>query len=87
MHYCKKIKGYNVKLEEQFTLRFNGFHAVIAGIAFRVMEETLSSTTDIPLRGERWFKGMPLDAQCNEYFIKRDCLSGKVKTSVPSRYL
>jgi hypothetical protein len=43
MHYCKKIQGYNVKLVEQFMLRFNGFHAVIAGITFWVMEETLSA--------------------------------------------
>jgi hypothetical protein len=48
MHYCKKIQGYNVKLEEQFALRFNGFHVVIAGIAFWVMEETLLVMIDIP---------------------------------------
>jgi hypothetical protein len=49
MHYCKKIQGYNVKLEEHFALRFNGFHVVIAGIAFWVMEETLLVMIDIPL--------------------------------------
>jgi hypothetical protein len=41
MHYGEKIQGYNVKLAEQFTLKFNGFHMVIAGITFQVTEETL----------------------------------------------
>jgi hypothetical protein len=49
MHYCEKIQGYNVKLAEQFALRFNGFCATIAGITFRVMEETLSAAMEIPL--------------------------------------
>jgi hypothetical protein len=87
MLYCKKIQGYNVKLAEQFTLRFDGFHAVIAGITFQVTEETLSATTEIPLHGERWSKGMPLDTLCYEEFIKPNCLNGKVETGVPSRYL
>jgi hypothetical protein len=26
---------------------------------------------------------MPLDKKCYEYFIKRDCLGGKIKTSIP----
>jgi hypothetical protein len=49
MHYCDKIHGYNVKLTEQFALRFNGFHAVIVVITFQVTEETLSVMTDIHL--------------------------------------
>jgi hypothetical protein len=42
MHYCEKIQGYNMKLDEQFALIFNGFCATIAGITFWVTEETLS---------------------------------------------
>jgi hypothetical protein len=87
MCFCEKIKGYNVKLAEQFTLNFNGFCATIAGITFRVMEETLSAATEIPPRGEKWFKGMPLDILCYEYFIKPNCLNGKIGADVPSQYL
>jgi hypothetical protein len=61
MAFCRKIQGFNMKLAEQFTLSFDGSHAVIAGVTFQVTEETLSTTTEIPLHGERWFKGMPLD--------------------------
>jgi hypothetical protein len=87
MTFCRKIQGFNMKLAEQFTLRFDGSHAVIAGVIFQVTEETLSATTEIPSHGERWFKGMPLDAWCYKDFIKRDCLGGKVETGIPSRYL
>jgi hypothetical protein len=41
MVICRKIQGFNVKMAEQFVLRFNGFHAVIAGISFQFTEETL----------------------------------------------
>jgi hypothetical protein len=87
MTFCRKIQGFNMKLAEQFTLRFDGSRAVIAGVIFQVTEETLSATTEIPSHIERWFKGMPLDTQCYKDFIKRDCLGGKVETGVPSRYL
>jgi hypothetical protein len=87
MHYCENIQGYNVKLGEQFTLSFNGFCAVIARLTFWVMEETLSITTEIPPRGERWSKVMPLYMLCYEEFIKPNCLNGKIRASVLSRYL
>jgi hypothetical protein len=87
MEFCRKILGFNVKLAEHFSLSFNGFHAVITGVTFQVIEETLSATTNIPQRGERWSKGIPLDSLCYDEFIKPDYLNGIVEASVPSRYL
>jgi hypothetical protein len=48
MCFCERIKGYNVKLAEQFTLNFTGVSVTIVGITFRVTEETLSAATEIP---------------------------------------
>jgi hypothetical protein len=48
IQFCENIKGYNAKLDEQFSLNFNGFCMTIAGITFRVMEETLSAVTELP---------------------------------------
>jgi hypothetical protein len=67
-------------------LRFDGSHTVIVGVVFQVTSKNLSTMTEIPSRGERWFKGMPLDVWCYEDFIKRDFLGGKVKVGVPSIY-
>jgi hypothetical protein len=30
MRYCEKIQGYNVKLVEQFALRFNGLVLLVS---------------------------------------------------------
>jgi hypothetical protein len=60
---------------------------VISGVIFQVIKEIMSTATEIPLHGERWFKGIPLDAQCYEDFIKWDCLGGKVEAGIPRRYL
>jgi len=87
MVFYRKIQGYNMRLDEQFTLSFDGFREIISGVIFQVNEETLLTITKILLHNERWFKGMPLDMQCYEDFIKRDCLGGKVEAGVTRRYL
>jgi hypothetical protein len=87
MAFCRKIQGFNMRLAKKFTLSFDGFCVVISGVIFQVIEETMSTATDIPLCRERWFKGLPLDVQCYKDFIKIDCLGGKVETSILSRYL
>jgi len=84
MCFCENIKGYNAKMDEQFTLNFTGVSATIEGITFRVTEKTLLAATKIPPRGEKWFKGMPLDILCYKDFIKPDCLNGKIGANIPS---
>jgi len=76
-----------MKQPDHFTLSFGRFCTVIAGVTFQVIEETLLAATEIPPRGEMWFKGIPLDARCYEYFIKPYYLNGKVEVGIPSRYL
>jgi hypothetical protein len=87
MAFCTKIQGFNIRLAEQFTLSFDGSRAVISDVIFQVTEETVSTAIEIPLCDERWSKGMPLDTQCYEDFIRQDCLGWKVEAGVPSRYL
>jgi hypothetical protein len=86
MHFFKRIKGYNAKRAEQFSLNFTGVSATIAGITFRV-EETFSAATKIPPCGEKWFKGIPLDILCYKDFIKSECLNRKTGADIPSQYL
>jgi hypothetical protein len=52
---------------------------VISSVTFQVTEETMSTAIEIPLRGKRCFKEIPLDAWFYEDFIKRYCLGGKVE--------
>ena len=87
MCFCERIKGYNVKLAEQFALNFTGVNATIARITFHVTKVTLSVATEIPPRREKWFKGMPLDILCYKAFIKPKCLNQKIGANIPSQYL
>jgi hypothetical protein len=87
MCFCERIQGYNVTLVEQFALNFTGVSATIAGITFRVTEETLSAAMEIPPRGEKWFKGVPLDISCYMDFIKPECRNRKIGAGIPSQYL
>jgi hypothetical protein len=74
-------------MAEQFDLRFNRFRTTIAGITFWVTEKNLSAAMEIPSRGERWYKGMPLDISCYEEFIDPNCLNGKIGAGISSQYL
>jgi hypothetical protein len=70
MIFCERIQGYNVHLTKEFTLNFNGVNRVIAGVIFPVSEETISTTTNIPIQGEKVFKGMPLELMFYIDFLK-----------------
>jgi hypothetical protein len=50
-----------VQLTKEFALNFNGVNTVIAGVTFPISEESISVATKIPIQGEKWFKGMPLE--------------------------
>jgi hypothetical protein len=88
MVFCRKIQGFNVKLAEQFALRFNGVPCSNCRNHFPGNKRKLCQPQRRSLlHGERWSKGMPLDVLCYEEFIKPDCLNGKVEAGIPSRYL
>jgi hypothetical protein len=87
MAFCMKIQGFNIRLAEQFTLSFDGSCVVIFGVIFQVTEETVATVTEIPPHSKRWSKGMPLDTQCYEDFIRQYCPVWKVEVGIPSRYL
>jgi hypothetical protein len=87
MCFCEGIQGYNVKLDEHFALNFTGVSATIVGITFQVTEETMSVATEIPLKGEKWFKGMPLDISCYMDSIEPEYQNRKIGEDIPSEYL
>jgi len=61
MKFCEKIQGFNVQLTKDFALNFNGVQTKIVDITFQVSQEIVAVATEIPVQGEKWFKGMPLD--------------------------
>jgi hypothetical protein len=55
---------------KEFSLNFNGVQKRIVDFTFQVLEETVVDATKIPIQGEKWFKGMPLDPILYNDFIK-----------------
>jgi hypothetical protein len=51
-----------MEVEKQFSLNFEGTKTKVGSLEIQVSEQTIASTTGIPMQGERWFKGTPLDA-------------------------
>ena len=70
MRFCEKIQGFNVQFMKEFALNFNGVQTNIVDITFHLSEETVVATTEIPVQGEKWFKGMPLDPTFYTNFLE-----------------
>jgi hypothetical protein len=87
MRFCERIQGYNVQLTKEFTLNFNGVNTIIAGVTFPVSEETISAATEIPIQGEKWFKGMPLELMFYIDFLKPQYRKQKIGATIPREYL
>jgi hypothetical protein len=52
-----------------------------------VSEETISVATEIPMQGEKWFKGMPLDTSFYIDFLKPEYKNQKIGASIPREYV
>jgi len=76
-----------VQLTKQFSLKFTGVSATIAGITFQVTEETISAVIEIPMQGGKWFKGISFDTSCYIEFIKPKFRNRKIGANIPSDYL
>lgn len=60
-----------MEVAKQFSLNFEGTKTKVGSLEIQVTEQTIASTTGIPMQGERWFKGTPLDASyCNKNLSK-----------------
>lgn len=53
---------------------------------FVFSEKSITATTDIPLHGEEWFKGMELDLAHFKYFLKSQYQEGH-QSITPRSYL
>jgi hypothetical protein len=49
------------EVAKQFALNFNGVKNKFCTLEFEVIEKTISTATEIPLHGEKWFKAMSLN--------------------------
>jgi hypothetical protein len=87
IRFCEKIQGYNQQLTKEFSLNYNGVQTTIVGVIFPVSEESIVVATKIPILGERWFKGMPLDSAFYIDFLKPKYKNQKIGATIPREYV
>jgi hypothetical protein len=83
IRFCEKIQGYNAQVTKEFSLNFNGVQSRIVDFTFQVSEETVVAATEIPIQGEKWFKGMPLDPVFYTDFLKPKYKKQKFGATIP----
>jgi hypothetical protein len=83
----RSLQGYNVEVEKQFSLNFEGNKTRIGPLEFQVTEQKIVVATEMPTQGDRWFKGMALDFTfCNDYF-KPEHQDEDLTVGVPRKHL
>lgn len=87
MRFCENIQGYNLQLTKDFAKSFDGLEAKIGTLTFPVIEVTIKVAIEIPLHGEQWFKGMPLDIIHYRDFLKHEHIDKEYGAIVPKEYL
>jgi len=85
---CEKIQGqgHHLHLTKQFSLNSKGKELKVGNLEFVVSEKSIVVTTNIPIHGEEWFKGMKLDLVHFKYFLKPQYKEG-YESMVPWSYL
>jgi hypothetical protein len=67
--FYENIQVRHMEVAKQFSLNFYGVKMKVGSLEIQVTEHTIALATGMPLQGERWCKGTPLDSSyCNEYF-------------------
>jgi hypothetical protein len=54
--FLSNLQGHGGDLSMQFSLGFDGKTTHVGYISFEVSEESIVSTTKLPIMGDRWFK-------------------------------
>ena len=51
IRFCEKLQGYNMQVEKDFSLRFNGIGDKVGNIQFHVSEDTITASKEISAHG------------------------------------
>jgi hypothetical protein len=81
--FVKSFKGKTCRFEKEFALSFNGIGDKMGNIQFHVSEDIIVVATEIPSRGEQWFKGMQLDLSYCHEFVKPEFRNTDFGATIP----
>jgi len=74
-------------LTKEFALNLIAVDIKIRELSFPVSYVTILATTEIPLHGEQWFMGMPLDIVNYKDILKPKYKNKEYGATMPREYL
>lgn len=70
--FCKKVQkvGHNTRLTNMFSLNFLDGKVKLGNLEIFVTEKFIADATNLPIVGEKWFKGDEVDILAFKQFVK-----------------
>jgi hypothetical protein len=87
INFCQKMQRGHPEVAKEFTLNFDGTKTKVGILEFEVSERTISTTTEIPSTGERWFKAMTLNVSFSREFLKPEYQEDNLSKGVPRNHM
>ena len=88
MKFIQKFNGYNKEVTKAFAQSFDGKTVEVGDLQFTITESTLATTTDLPQKGERWFKNKTVEDQEWRNMLKNPGMDTSIFTKgIPVRVI
>jgi hypothetical protein len=87
LDFCEKMQRGHPEVAKQFALNFNGVKTKVGTLEFEVTEQSISTTTKIPVQGEKWFKAMSLKSEFSKDFLKPEYQEDNLSKGVPRNHM
>jgi hypothetical protein len=85
--FCEKMQRGHPEVAKQFALNFNGVKTKVGTLEFEVTEQSIATTTEIPIQGEKWFKAMSLKSDFSKDFLKPEYQEDNLSKGVPRNHM
>jgi hypothetical protein len=87
LDFCEKMQRGHPEVSKKFALNFNGVKTKVGTLDFEVTEQSISTTTEIPVQGEKWFKAMSLKSAFSKDFLKPEYQEDNLSKGVPRNHM
>jgi hypothetical protein len=85
--FCHKLQGYHQGVTEAFAKSFDGFKVQLGPILMQIDEASISTTTEIPGEGEKWFNTTSIKEIDFRSFLKKEHQNMNWQKEIPRSYL
>jgi hypothetical protein len=83
----KNMQRGHREVSKKFAVNFNGVKTKVGTMDFEVIEKSISTTIEIPVQGEKWFKVMSLKFGFSKDFLKPEYHEDTLSEGVPRNHM